>query len=1102
MSNASNEGAPVDLAPEVRDFFLGTFTRTVSEIVAKAHLLPLIQAIANDDEILQGLVERMRRGSKSDVRAYVDEVFDLFPFGLRTSVVYSLTEIFREWQLHQRATKRQRKNDVAELFSHEVCGDLVKKWKSGTFTPSELYAGISSAVVNGSMEPQLAKRMVDLTLQDAGYFRTNNDRADFDQTKRFRADAKGFDLVNLQSVAASLDGSEIEMLTYGGTSTTVSSTKHTVVSKCYPSSYNMTTKGKQLWWRHEGGGDQLFFLQPESASSRPLLLIGGSLKLENGDLDIEVVIGVDVCPHTSSDDTLSATILVDGQWLGELDRSTRGMCDGASEVGGDDDNDNNSVGSGDEDESPRVGRSLGATQTVKRRYYCIFVTIINGTVIVRYVTPIHKSLALDQHPTLILSLRPSLVVVGGTNGLLGLVDASVFSLYSSASSQSAYQSNENFNESCNSPLSDTFYPLRPTVISNLGDLGNRVRIGSVITLKGGQIPAFTTLQLPGRLCSTDTCIGDEDSITTLSAKGDPQALSLSPLTVDSFSKEFLQPSLHEPTRQEPGPRIPQHSQFISSINRLIRRTPLSRMNDSFSSPGNYTTSHHHDQPHLHQQSCSMDQADMTNNNHHNNNDENINRNGYVDVNENENENENEEDASSPSQDFSYPRVFTPRNSDNIVTHAADSCITALSYSGEESCVFASGDSAGILCLWHVLDETTSNVNPCNKWSNEEIRDNQCRKVRLAALPLQMTSGTDSGTGGGGGGIGGGGGGGGSIGGSGTGVERGEQQKVNPGTRINSLFMSSSGRHVAVGLWDRLLLVALGQDEGQNPDKLTPTRDYDIYTDSDRDSRNYHRKYDCPSPPLPPLYVRNSLDIVTGCRAVYCVVFRSPQLHVWRLTNTPVAHPFSPSKVKGGIPQGQSTGTVPRVSMTRDPRPLSRTRGLSTRDREFRFFPDILRRSATPSTSTTRSSSIFSVSSPSSPVSRRRFSVSSAPSTPIPLDLPSPTPAPIPSSWASVTQSDMSSTSFSRHSWLGTGQSRQGNNRDNTSTEREKDEGAEERSEEKPVGVTVTSWLHPNVDCFDTRFGLSWNDTTFFKGCFSEADDAGKVHCVKSYAEII
>jgi hypothetical protein len=30
-----------------------------------------------------------------------------------------------------------------------------------------------------------------------------------------------------------------------------------------------------------------------------------------------------------------------------------------------------------------------------------------------------------------------------------------------------------------------------------------------------------------------------------------------------------------------------------------------------------------------------------------------------------------------------------------------------------------------------------------------------------------------------------------------------------------------------------------------------------------------------------------------------------------------------------------------------------------------------------------------------------------------------------------------------------------------------------------VGVTVTSWLHPNVDCFETRFGMDWNDRTFY-----------------------
>ena len=136
MSTSTTTESSVDLLPEVKEFLLTAFTKTVTEITAKAHLVPQIEVIANDAELLRGLIERMQRGSKADVRSYVDEVFKSFPFGLRTSIVYSLTEIFKEWQLHQRARKRQRKSDVAELFSHEVCGDLVKKWKSGTFSPS------------------------------------------------------------------------------------------------------------------------------------------------------------------------------------------------------------------------------------------------------------------------------------------------------------------------------------------------------------------------------------------------------------------------------------------------------------------------------------------------------------------------------------------------------------------------------------------------------------------------------------------------------------------------------------------------------------------------------------------------------------------------------------------------------------------------------------------------------------------------------------------------------------------------------------------------------------------------------------------------------
>ena len=1149
-----------DLVPEVREFFLVEFTKTVSEITAKAHLVPQIEIIANDAELLLGLIERMQRGSKADVRSFVDEIFESFPFGLRTSIVYSLTEIFKEWQQHQKARKRQRKSDAAELFSNEICGDLVRKWKSGAYSPSELYEGISSAVVNGSMEPQLAKRMVDLTLQDAGYIRTYNDRADFDKTERFRADAKGFDLVNLQSVAANLDGSEIEMMTYGGISATVSSSKHTVTSKNYPSSYNMTTKGKQLWWRHEGGSDQLFFLQPENIASRPLLLIGGSLKLDNGDLDIEVVIGVDVCPHTSSDETLSATILVDGQWLGELDRSTRGMCDGASEVGGDDDNDNNSTGSGDEEESPRVGRSLGATQTVKRRYYCVFISVINGTVIVRYVTPIHKSLVLDQHPSMILSLRPALAVVGGTNGLLGLVDASAFSLYSSLTpstdetshTAASYQSHQFQNQR----YSSFFYPndspvishidgtytnssisgftstsvstsassptsRNPSTVANLSDLAGRVRIGSVITLKSCVGPSsYTALSTPGESRIIEGGIRgggdrDGDSESNDSVKTDDEAQSFFPLTIDSFARDILINSA--PKSQTQVASVDQNNKLKQE-----KRTSLTRMRETFSSArtsvqvpiivpefGAGFSSF--------SRSNSVDRARET----------------------------GSASGSGTSSGRNSPSAFYDMNKspslsksgDAMLTHAADACITALSYSGEESCVFVSGDSMGVICMWRVLDDVNDSFDKFDQSTGREWESKRERRsenqngreatnrrnprnlIRLAALPLHM-NGTD--------GL------------LACASDESEKEKLNVGCRINSLFVSPSGRHVAIGLWDRLLLAAVGETDDENENRNgdgdidgdATTQEDNMMNQDSKWSGSSTRGTSPLSLPfsqnlLPAMYIRSSLDIITGCRAVYTVVFRTPQLHIWRLTNTPLAHPFSPIKSKI-IPPTKQSVVGSRIPVCREPRPPPIARNSITRDREFRFFPDILRRSTTPSTSTSRTSSVFSLSSPSSPVPRgRRFSISSAPSTPLTI------PSEPQSSWMSSTlpqirtsaeYSSSSSSAYNGNNGVGImdlnsnggylsddlTQSTQStynmNNVYNTNTSmnylssddmKDNDHSGiggkrgEEGLEDSPLGVTVTSWLHPNIDCFDTRFGIKWDDQTFFSGCFSEADDAGQ-----------
>lgn len=365
-------------------------------------------------------------------------------------------------------------------------------------------------------------------------------------------------------------------------------------------------------------------------------------------------------------------------------------------------------------------------------------------------------------------------------------------------------------------------------------------------------------------------------------------------------------------------------------------------------------------------------------------------------------------------DTQASRKCTQFNVPPIITHAADACITALSYSGEESSVFASGDSNGCVCLWR-LEESSDNIDSIDEWSEDETILT-CRKVpHLVAKPIQIAG----------------------DGGSGCILKT-----TSKGGRINSLFLSPSGRHVAVGLHDKLLLIAIG---------LT----------------NCEEKQE--SSTLPSLYVRSSLDIVTGCRAVYSVVFRSLQMHIWRITDTPQPHlPNDPSRLRRGGLEGDEGDFF--MMGSRDPRPYpysgqgnqTHYRGLSSsslRNSNSSYsnhrFPSVLSRSFTPSTATSRTSSLFPpLSAPTSPVS-------------------------------------CGSTYQPQQSWLssrlpsgGGGGRRRMLSQDYSNTIMRDGKIGEhfdskiEKCDEN-VGVTVTSWLHPNVDCFETRFGMDWNDRTFY-----------------------
>jgi hypothetical protein len=85
-----------------------------------------------------------------------------------------------------------------------------------------------------------------------------------------------------------------------------------------------------------------------------------------------------------------------------------------------------------------------------------------------------------------------------------------------------------------------------------------------------------------------------------------------------------------------------------------------------------------------------------------------------------------------------PVPVSAMSGDVVITHAADACITALSYSGEETCVFASGDDAGVLCLWRVVDESNDSWD-AGRWNESEGRGAKFRPVSHAAATQLYTN---------------------------------------------------------------------------------------------------------------------------------------------------------------------------------------------------------------------------------------------------------------------------------------------------------------------------------------------------------------------------
>ena len=338
----------------------------VASSFGRQQLVTAIQEFCKGDEALAGLsaaaaaaVANGAADSEASLRDVVNEKLAFLPFGLRAHAVRLLAARKDEWQ------KRAAVQEVSPPKPLSLGGGddggggaLLKTWQHGAATPSELFA----AVERCTLADDTSSALVAHALALGGYRPEHHGQRDgFDRTRRFRADCRGFDLAALDHrLLPSPDGAGLDLLAARGTQAArVAADLRAVRALPYPSSCHLPTASARLLWRYEHARSGLLAVPVPSQGRRPLLVVGGTLSLPSGVLDIDAVVGVDVCPAadprgwTASSsrrghgrrgsgagvgyerptgsmwawvDGLHAVALVGGTWRGGMDRSSKGRC--------------------------------------------------------------------------------------------------------------------------------------------------------------------------------------------------------------------------------------------------------------------------------------------------------------------------------------------------------------------------------------------------------------------------------------------------------------------------------------------------------------------------------------------------------------------------------------------------------------------------------------------------------------------------------------------------------------------------------------------------------------------------------------------------------
>lgn len=402
----------------------------------------LLVGTRQSSEILVNLIARIEHGTAFDLESLLRSEFSL-PVGVRFNLTSMLNEECRKrWREALECSGPKVVSAGSGRLEH-----LLRGWKGGSIAPDELFNNIFQMVGDGILPFQEAQKLTDLILREGG--RPNPSVTLL--AGRCQTVSSLGTFLEVSRIHPALTSAEI--YTYDGDIIRVHSNQLTR-SPIYHTTSECMVSTAAFRWEHVGELDRLLYHSmlgdPELPCSappadpdylhnhplnKPTLFIGDSIHMHDLVVDISSVLMVDALTPTTDVAVPRFALLVEGSLgpganYGLIHRQTDASLihrafdvyrDGATEVnsprslaGGD----ASSADSNDEEHH----HSIPPYET-DRRYLVIFVAVLDGVPVVECACTLRDHVLHDQIPTSIRYAAPSLAVVSGTNGLLGLVRA-------------------------------------------------------------------------------------------------------------------------------------------------------------------------------------------------------------------------------------------------------------------------------------------------------------------------------------------------------------------------------------------------------------------------------------------------------------------------------------------------------------------------------------------------------------------------------------------------------------------------------------------------------------------------------------------------------